>query len=96
MSGTRTQHTPISHKSGSEHGFFDRRKGFKILILAGLAIASLLWTIKVMSKGPDAPTATGRRETMFPEKHNSEATHVIRPIEVSPTANAATATFALG
>ncbi len=96
MSGTGTQHARIAYKSGSEHAFFPWRKGFKVLILAGLAIASLLWTAKVMSEGPEAPTTTGRRETMFPEKHNSEETRVSQPIAVSPRANPETATFALG
>jgi hypothetical protein len=96
MSGTGTQHARIAYKSGSEHAFFGRRKSFKVLILAGLAIASLLWTVKVMSEGPEAPTTTGRRETMFPGKHNSEETHVIQPLDVSTHANVETATFALG
>ncbi len=96
MSGTGTQLARIAHKSGSEHAFFAWRKSFKVLILAGLAIAFLLWTVKVMSEGPEAPTTTGRRETMFPGKQNSKETHVIQPIDVSPRANADTATFALG
>jgi hypothetical protein len=96
MSGTGTQRDPVSHESGSENAFFDRRRSLKVLILAGLAIASLLWTVKVMSEGPEAPTTTGRRETMFPEKHNSKETHVIQPLDVSTHANIETATFALG
>lgn len=92
MSSIRTQNISASGKSDSRHGFFDRHNGFKLLILAGLAIASLLWTVKVMSEGSET-SATGRRETMFPVEDTSSNA---QSVNASTHANVETATFALG
>lgn len=95
MSSIRTQNISASGKSDSRHGFFDRHNDFKLLILAGLAIASLLWTVKVMSEGSET-SLTGRRETMFPVEDTSSTNRDAQSVNVSTHANVETATFALG
>ena len=86
----------VPNDSGSRDIFSNRHMILKILSVAGLGIASLVYGITTMSKGSEEPAATGRNETMYIAKQNPVTNQGIPPIDLSVPARIETATFALG
>ena len=68
----------------------------KILMVACLGIASLVYGITTVSKGSEEPATTERNEAMLATKQNVSTNKGIPPIDLSVPAKTETATFALG
>ncbi len=76
--------------------FSNRHMILKILTIACLGAASLVYGITTVGKGSDEPATTERNETMFLAKQNSVMNQEIPPIDLSVPTKTETATFALG
>ncbi len=61
-----------------------------------LAIASLLYAVKIMNGGFRNPETTKERDKMFVTKAESEPNRTIPPVDAYAPAGLETATFALG
>ena len=85
-----------SHERSSERAIRNRGLILTILTVGCLCIASLLYAVRIMSDGPEAPTTTLRRDTMFFAQQKPMVNHRIPPIDLSVPDQTATATFALG
>jgi hypothetical protein len=86
----------VRNNSGSRDIFSKRHMILKILTVACLGVASLVYGITTMGKGSEEPATTERNETMFLAKQNSATNQIIPPIDLSVPAKTETATFALG
>jgi hypothetical protein len=96
MFGKEAHSIVVPDNAGSRDIFSNRHMILKILTIACLGIASLLYGITTMSKGSEQPATTERNEAMFLTKQNSVMNQGIPPIDLSVPAKIETATFALG
>ena len=85
-----------SHETSSKRAIRHRGLILAILTVGCLCIASLLYAVRIMSDGPEAPTTTLMRDTMFFTQQKPMVNHTIPPIDLSAPDQTATATFALG
>ena len=95
MFGKEAHSLAVPNNSGSRD-IFSKRHILKILTIACLGTASLLYGITIMSKGPEEPITTERNKAMYVTKRNSVADQAIPPIDLSAPTKTETATFALG
>ena len=96
MFGKEAHSIVVPNNTGSRDIFSDRHMILKILTIACLGIASLLYGITIVSHGSERPATTERNEAMYVSKQNSVMNQGIPPIDLSVPARIETATFALG
>jgi hypothetical protein len=95
MDDKETQSIP-GRQSPWKQAFLNGRSTFKLLAVVCLAIASALYAVNIMSKGPESSETTARRGKMSLTKQNSVTHQAVPPVDISMPAKTATATFALG
>jgi hypothetical protein len=96
MFGKKAHSIVVPNNTGSRNIFSNRHMILKILTIACLGIASLLYSITIVSHGSERPATTERNEAMYVTKQNSVMNQGIPPIDLSVPARIETATFALG
>ena len=96
MFGKEAHSIVVPNNSKSGKIFSNRHMILKILAIACLGTASLLYGITIVSQGSEEPAATERNEAMYVTKQNSVMNQGIPPIDLSVPARIETATFALG
>jgi len=96
MFGKEPHSLVVPNNSGSRDIFSKRHMILKILTVACLGIASLVYGITTMSRGSEEPVTTERNEAMLAIKQNFATNKGIPPIDSSVAAKTETATFALG
>jgi hypothetical protein len=96
MIGKETHTLIVRNSSGSGDIFCNRRVIFKVLTVACIGVAAVLYGARIMSEGSEEPATTERKGAMFLARQNSVANQGIPPIDLSAPAKTETATFALG
>lgn len=96
MVGKEIHTLTVQNNGGSRDIFSNRDMILKILPVAFLGIASVLYGVRIMSKGPEESATTERKRAMFLTRQNFVANQGIPPIDLSAPAGTETATFALG
>jgi len=96
MIGKETHKSIAKDNSGSREIISKRLMLLKVLTVVCLCIAAVFYGVKILSGGPEEPSATERKGAMSLARQNFVANQGIPPIDLSAPGHTETATFALG